>query len=278
MLSEQHILDTIHAQLDDMFPAERRVAEYILDHPENAAQISITELADLSGTSDATVIRMCKRLGYKGFYQMKICLSSELGYIHLMGQQQKPSAFMSDSEVLRLLARNIIAMEDNLHPDILSSVVELLSKSQHVYVIAAGNSIPCAMDFAFRLCRVGIRTTCNTVVENTLNEISLGHKQETLVVFSHSGSSKQVLRAMELAKSREMSTVILTHSSRNSAALMADYCILTYPVTPLFHHYGVASHLFENVISDLLLYRIICNANREDAPDQVEMLLSEFKL
>lgn len=278
MLSEQHILDTIHAQLDDMFPAERKVAEYILNHPENAAQISITELADLSGTSDATVIRMCKRLGYKGFYQMKICLSSELGYIHLMGQQQKPSDSMSDSEVLRLLARNIIAMEDNCHPDTLASIVNLLLNSQHVYVIAAGNSIPCAMDFAFRLCRIGIQTSCNTVIENTLNEISLGHEHETLVVFSHSGSSKQVLRAMELAKSREMATVLFTHSSKNSAALMADHSILTYPVTPLFHHYGVASHLFENVIIDLLLYRIICRANRGEMPDQVEMLLSEFKL
>ena len=278
MLSEQHILDTIHVQLDDMFPAERKVAEYILEHPENAAQISVTELADLSGTSDATVIRMCKRLGYKGFYQMKICLSSELGYIHLMGQKQMPSDSMSDSEVLRLLARNVIAMEDNCHPVTLTSIVNLLQSSQHVYVIAAGNSIPCAMDFAFRLCRIGIRTTCNTVIENTLNEISLGHEHETLVVFSHSGSSKQVLRAMELAKSQGMATVLFTHSSKNSAALMADYFILTYPATPLFHHYGIASHLFENVIIDLLLYRIMCNANKEEKPDEVEMLLSEFKL
>ncbi len=278
MLSEQHILDTIQAQLDDMFPAERKVAEYILEHPENAAQISITELADLSGTSDATVIRMCKRLGYKGFYQMKICLSSELGYIHLMGQKQMPSDSMSDSEVLRLLARNIIAMEDNCHPDTLTAIVNLLQDSQHVYVIAAGNSIPCAMDFAFRLCRIGIRTTCNTVIENTLNEISLGHEHETLVVFSHSGSSKQVLRAMELARSQGMATVLFTHSSKNSAALMADYFILTYPVTPLFHHYGIASHLFENAIIDLLLYRIVCKANKGEMPDEVEMLLSEFKL
>lgn len=278
MLSEQHILDAIRSQLGDMFPAERKVAEYILDHPEDAAQISVTELADLSGTSDATVIRMCKRLGYKGFYQMKLCLSSELGYIHLMGQQQTPTDSMSDAEVLRLLARNIISMEDNCRPDTLSTIADTLLHSERVYAVAAGNSIPCAMDFAFRLCRIGIRTTCNPVIETTLNDISLGHEHETLVVFSHSGSSKQVLSAMELARSRGITTVLFTHSSKNSAALMADYSILTYPQAPLFHHYGIASHLFENVIIDLLLYRIISSANHREVSDQVEMLLSEFKL
>jgi DNA-binding MurR/RpiR family transcriptional regulator len=278
MLAEQHILDTIRNQLEDMFPAERKAAEYILNHPENAAQISVTELADLSGTSDATVIRMCKRLGFTGFYQMKICLSSELGYIHLLGQRQQRSDSMNDSEVLRLYARDIIAMEDNFHPGTLDAVASVLLKSRQVFMIAAGNSIPCAMDFAFRLTRLGIRAKCNSVIEQTLNDLALGQEGEVLVVFSHSGSSKQVLRAMELARSRRVTTVILTHSSRNSAALVADYCILSYPVTPLFHNYGIASHLFENVIVDLLLYRIVNSAGQPDVPDQVELLLSEFKI
>jgi hypothetical protein len=59
---------------------------------------------------------------------------------------------------------------------------------------------------------------------------------------------------------------------------MADYCILSYPVTPLFHNYGIATHLFENVIIDLLLYRIVNSAGQPDVPDQVELLLSEFKI
>lgn len=278
MLSEQHILDTIRAQLDDMFPAERKVAEYILNNPENAAQISITELADLSGSSDATVIRMCKRLGFTGFYQMKICLSSELGYIHLMGHQQVPSDSMSNSEVLRLLARNIIALEDTINNSTVASVVDLLRKSTHVYTIAAGNSIPCAIDFAFRLSRLGIQASCNAIIEHALNEISLGHAGETLVVFSHSGSSRQVVRALELARERQLHTVVLTHSAKNPAALMSDYCIMTYPVTPLFHHYGIASHLFESAMIDLLLYRIFCSADQQNLTNQLELILSESKL
>lgn len=277
MLSEQRILDTIRTQLDDMFPAERKVADYILEHPQETAHLSVTELADLSGTSDATVIRMCKRLGFKGFYQLKICLSSELGYIQLMGTQTR-SDRMDISEILRLLARNIIAMEQNLNPDTLTRVAGLLQNSRQVYVAAAGNSIPCAMDFSFRLSRVGIPSVCTTILEHTLNNISLGQPGDTLVIFSHSGSSRQVLQTMELAKSRSLDTVVFTHSARNAASLMANHSILTCPETPLFSSYGIASHLFDNVVVDLLLYLITNNRNRQDSSNQVEMLLSEFKL
>lgn len=278
MLSDQNILDMIRTQLDDMFPAERKVAEYILHHPEESAQLCITELAELSGSSDATIIRTCKRLGFTGFYQMKLRLASDLGYIQLLGRNQNTRGQMSIPEVFRTLARNIITMEQNINPEVIEKVVDLLLNSRHVYLTAAGNSIPSAMDFGFRLSRLGIRTSCNPVIENMLNDISLGREGETLVVVSHSGSSKQVLAAMELARKQKMRSILLTHSHRNSAAMLADYCILTHPVSPLFHNYGIASHLFDNVVTDLILYLITCHQSSPSAPDQVEMVLSEFKL
>lgn len=278
MLSEQNLFEMIRAQLDDMFPAERKAAEYILAHPEESAQLSITELAEHSGSSDATIIRTCKRLGFTGFYQMKLRLASDLGYIQLLGQQPQTSGRMDIPEIFKTLARSTIGMENNIDPQKISAVVNLLKNSRHVYLAAAGNSIPCAMDFSFRLARLGIRTSCNPVVENMLNDIALGQKDELVVVISHSGSSKHVLAAMELAKDREMNSVILTHSSGNSAAQLADYCILTQPSAPLFHNYGIASHLFDNVIIDLLLYLLSCSIHEQTAPDQMEMVLSEFKI
>ena len=275
---EQHILDSIRSQLPDMFPAERKAAEFILANPEKASQISVTELADLSDSSDATVIRMCKRLGFTGFYQLKLALASELGYIQLMGQQTKPGGYMDCGETLRLITRNIISMERNLDQEMLDEVVTRVLESRIVYVIAAGNSIPSAMDFSFRLNRIGIPAVCNVVIENTLNSLALAREDDLLFAVSHSGSSKQVIRSIELARSRGMHSVILTHSTKNSAALLADYRILSYPSTPLFQNYGIASHLFDNVVVDLLLYMIACRQNRRDIPDEVEMILSEFKV
>ena len=84
---EQQVLANIKLQIEGMYLAERKVAEYILEEPQNTIRLNVTELAEASGVSDATVIRMCKKLGYTGFYQMKICLAEELGRNQMTGYQ-----------------------------------------------------------------------------------------------------------------------------------------------------------------------------------------------
>ena len=278
MPGKDHVLDLIRSHLDEMFPAERKAAEYILEHPENTSRINITELAELSGSSDATVIRMCKRLGFTGFYQMKLTLSTELGYIQLLGNEPDAKEVMDLAQLTKLFARNMIGLQQTLDPHILSKCVDVIRNSRRVYFLASGNSIPAAMDFSFRLSRIGIRTLCSPVIETVLNEINLGTPEECLVVLSHSGSSRQVIQGMGLAKNRGMQVIALTHSSRSSAAEAADYYLLTYPAVPLFSHYGIASHLFDHAVIDMLLYLTAHRLNRRDVPDQMEFLYSEYKL
>lgn len=277
MVSEHHVLDRLRSLLDEMFPAERKVAEFILNYPEKVTQINITDLAEQSGTSDATVIRMCKRLGCKGFYQLKLQLSSELGFIQLLGQTQQADGALSFSEIFRMIARSVIEMEQNINTELLEQAAEVVLNSRRIYVLAAGNSIPTAMDLTYRLSRLGIRSTCSTIIESILNDLALGSADETLIVISHSGASKPVLAGMELARNRGMKTILFTRSCRSDAELMSDYCIPTRPVTPLFYDFGMESHLFDNIAIDLLLYLILSRTKRAETEDAVEMFLSDFK-
>ncbi|HEY5583170.1 MAG TPA: hypothetical protein VIK78_01610 [Ruminiclostridium sp.] len=79
MINGKSVLENINDSYDLLFTAEKKVADYILKNAEHVVSANVSELADLSGASDATVIRMCKRIGYEGFYQMKIKLSHDLG-------------------------------------------------------------------------------------------------------------------------------------------------------------------------------------------------------
>ena len=68
------LLIQIRSRRSSLTSAEVRVADYILDHPEDVLQCSVSELAANSGTSDATVIRAIRRLGLPGFNEMKVQL------------------------------------------------------------------------------------------------------------------------------------------------------------------------------------------------------------
>lgn len=58
--------------------AESAAAQYILDHLEEIADLNIGEIADQSHTSNATIIRLCRRLGTKGYRDFRISLLREI--------------------------------------------------------------------------------------------------------------------------------------------------------------------------------------------------------
>ncbi len=79
VINEKTVIETIRDNYQQIFSAEKKVADFILENPEKAVNANVSELAIFSGVSDATVIRLCKHIGYQGYYQLKICLSRDLG-------------------------------------------------------------------------------------------------------------------------------------------------------------------------------------------------------
>ena len=63
---------------DPFFEAEKKIADYILEHKSEIIDMTVAELALASGTSDATVSRFCRRCGFNGFHHLKITLAKEV--------------------------------------------------------------------------------------------------------------------------------------------------------------------------------------------------------
>ena len=61
---------------DSLAPAERRVAELLLDLGPEATLLSAAALAEQLGTSDATVVRTAKSLGYTGLAELRRALAA----------------------------------------------------------------------------------------------------------------------------------------------------------------------------------------------------------
>ena len=261
-----------------MFAAEKKVADFILSNPERVVATNVSELAELSGASDATVIRMCKRAGYEGYYQVKIKLSHDLGkdtMIKLQKGNQQPE---NVNDVFQVIISNLLHTAKQLDMQLILDCVKLIKNSQTVYVVATGNTIPIAMDMAFRLGRFGIRTMSSVIAEYVLGNIGLATSQDLVISITHSGSSKQVMQALELAKNRNIKTITITDCPRSPVAQVSDYILCTMVSNPIFHDYGPTSHIYEMAIIDTLLY-FIANGNAlQGNIDQVELLFSEYKL
>lgn len=281
MIFEYSVLENIRQNYEEIFSAERKVADYILRDPEHTVRINVSELAEVSGASDATVIRLCKHLGYKGFYQMKLQLAHDLGRDQLISGNIQSGDSGNWEDVLKEVAANLIQTKNNINGEALVKCVDWILKCETVHLVAIGNSIPSTLDLAFRLGRLGIRSTSSSISEQQINSVDLGSKEDIVIGVSHSGSSKQVLLAFEMAKKRGMKTIAITDLLRTPVEKEADITLSTGIEYSSVYIFGAASHVFITAILDILIYQIDRAkrvAEKNALTDDVEYLLSETKL
>lgn len=280
VIDGKSVLENINDNYELLFTAEKKVAHYILNNAERAVTTNVSELADLSGASDATVIRMCKRIGYEGFYQMKIKLSHDLGkgsLVKLQSGNQRPENI---KDIFQLIVSNLLDIEKKQNIELIMDCVNLIKNSKVVHIIASGNTIPVAMDMSFRLAKLGIRATNDIISEYSINNISLATSEDLVIAITHSGGSRYVIRALELAKEREIKTIVITESERSPAASVADFLLCATVTKPIFeeHEYGLTSQIYVMAIIDTILYFIAKGDTVQKNNDQVELLFSEFKV
>ena len=97
--AEKTVLESIDEFYEQLFSAERKVADCIRKNPDQAIMMNVSELASASGASEATVVRMCKHIGYQGYYQMRLVLAGDMArsartvsYTHLVHRLWKPGS------------------------------------------------------------------------------------------------------------------------------------------------------------------------------------------
>lgn len=276
MDNNKSVLENIKENYTRMFTAEKKVADYILGNPEKAVMTNVSELAELSGASDATVIRMSKRVGYEGYYQMKIKLSHDLGKDRMLQLQTGNQQPETVKDVFQVIVSNMIHTAECLDTELIQKCVDLIKGSRTVYVIATGNTTPVAMDMAFRLGRFGIHAVSSVIPEYFLGYIGLADEMDLVIGITHSGSSKNVIQALELARERGMKTIAITDAAKSPVARVSDYILCTSVSNPIFHDYGPTSHVYELAVIDTILYFIAHKDGQQ--VDKVELILSEYKV
>lgn len=272
------VLERIEKHYRQMFPAEKKVADYIRENSQQVVDMNIGELAEQSSTSEATIIRICKRLGYKGFHQLKISLAKEGTQRQLIcyhGDQDDPETVQY---ILQETAENVVNLSKYLNMSSVIACATLIREANIVHVVATGNTSPVAQDFAFRLGRLGVRTNCSFVPEYCLGNINMGVSQDVVVAISHSGSSISVLQAAELAKRKDMKVIAITDVLQSAIAKLAAVTIATPVRNNLYRGFGAASNVHTLVVLDVLLY-FVGNLERTTKEiDDLELMLAEYKL
>ena len=236
---EKSVLDIICASLDSFFESERKIGTYIIQHTAEVVDMTVGELAQACGVSDASVSRFCKKINMKGFHHLKITLAKEISEKGI--EEEEVSNHISVNDIAQSL-KNIIANKvteitqtvSMMDAKQLSEILNKLNMARTVQFFAVGNTIPVAIDGAFKLNQIGIPAVSGTIWETQIGYTYNMTAEDVVIAISNSGESTAVLRALEAAKSAGATTLSITNSEKSSAAQLSDYHITTATREKLF--------------------------------------------
>ena len=238
MNQSQSVLDCITVLYDQLFDAEKKIAKFILNNPKKVVDMTVSELAEISDVSIASVSRFCRKVGLKGFAQLKISLAQELVDTHKSGEVSNDISVDNIPQSLQnILANKITELKQTvnlINTDEFREILEGIRDSSRVQVIAIGNTIPVAIDAAFKFNELGIPTTAGTIWETQLSySFTLG-KGDVLIAISNSGESDKVLEAVKIANNNKAMTIGITNSPHSAIGEEVQYHITTATREKLF--------------------------------------------
>lgn len=277
-MGEGSVINMLQKCYGEFSPMEKKTANYILRYPDLVVEYTVKDLAKASDVSEATVVRMCKHAGYKGYWALRTMLARNMGTL----KKEKKGNVDSDNaigEFFQVYAKMIQTLGSKISIEAMKGSAKILDTCKQVYIIAAGDTGTVAKHLSFRLGRAGIMAIYNELADYYLNTINLADKGDALLAISKSGITKTVLQGVELAKKKGLPIIAITEYENSALGELADYVLLCKGDFGRFDYYKNYSNLNVTAVVEALI-GLLENRDKiiEKEMDTIELMLSEAKL
>jgi DNA-binding MurR/RpiR family transcriptional regulator len=253
--SKTSVLVRLSAIEADLRESERKIGDYLLHHAPELVHLSITELADATNTSEATVIRFAQRLGYPGFSALKIALALELRD----SASPLPGDVTPDDDIgtikRKVLDTSLGGLRDTadlLGEAALLRAVEALDSAHRVEAYGVGSSAAVAHDAYAQLVQIGIPIVAVTDPHlQVLSAVQL-EPGDVVLAISESGSTRDTLEAVEAAREAGATCICLTRHARSPITRVADIVLLAAARPMMLEGFQLVDRLAQLLVIDIL--------------------------
>lgn len=254
-------LEIIKTKIQFLLPSlskgERITAEYMADNLEKISELELLAISDEIGVSQATIIRLCKRIGYKGFLEMKKS-------VRAAKYESEPDSVSESANEFRQLMQQVIDQNGEIMRKAYALVtgeygraVEALMSGNMIHMFGNGDAIiPCEL-LHIKLMKIGI--PCCVVNDQDLQLFGASSMKEgdVALAVSHTGRSKSIVEAMKKAKERGACTIAITGAARSP---LLKYCDIVLSTGSIEDHTGgdiIARRIAEQTIMETLYLKIM---------------------
>ncbi len=250
------IVRTIQEQLNALTEAEQKVANFVIKYTRDVLNLTVSDLASRCNASEATVVRFCKSLGYKGYQDFKINLAK-----YIINPQQIILEDLNINDTLPVVKSKVFHSRIQVLSDTLAvlndnefeKAVQAMTVAKRIELYGAGASAYVALNLKHQFLKIGVKCGADLDADTQAMSASLLGPDDVAIGISHTGGSKQTISCLELAKNVGATTIAVTNKAKSSILKFSDIVLFTAAKETIYKSEGFASRIAEITVLDALL-------------------------
>jgi DNA-binding MurR/RpiR family transcriptional regulator len=234
----------IRARFDEFSRSQKDVAQYIVDHLDEAAFQTAEELARRASTSSSTVVRFSQALGFEGFPELQQAARDEYrrrppGAINGDAHGTTTPLFSLDhTEFEAALAADHVNVEDTAHKlsrSDVESAVDAIVSAEKVLIAGTDQMAFFASYLRHLLMLLDLRAEIvASPSQEALGRLSRIDDQTLVIGLSAGRPHPLITRTMKLARHRKAPTLAITDATLSEVARLARIRLYYSSNTPAF--------------------------------------------
>jgi DNA-binding MurR/RpiR family transcriptional regulator len=256
--SQQTLNQPCRLRLQGSWPAlpatQKKLAEYLLANLATASDLSITELGVAAGVSEGTVVKLARRLGYRGYQELRLALAQEA----VIGVSLLPDD--GDDLVRQVFRSNITSLEatlERLDPGEVGRATEALNDADQIEFFGCGTSALIAAEASYKFTKLGRKASAVADTHIQAMRATLLRQGDVAFGISHSGRSYETIRCLQIARETGATTICLTNYTNPPILRAADIQLVTASYDTSFHSEPMASIVSQLSIIQALFLAVL---------------------
>ncbi|XXN66453.1 MurR/RpiR family transcriptional regulator (plasmid) [Enterobacter ludwigii] len=222
MTDNENILLHLRQGLPGYSPTLQKLGDFILTDPQKVLYLTITELARETDTSEASVTRLCRHLSCKGYTEFKMALALDV-------QHNQPAAIASGDSIDMLVEETVQALRDTgkfINREVLQHAVEALHQAKSIQIYGVAASAITGEYLHYRLLRLGKSAQLFGDMHRAAMNASTLKEGDLVIAISASGSTKDVMHVVKVAKKQNARVLMLSNTLRSPMGSLADMLLV----------------------------------------------------
>jgi len=229
-LKTPKLLIEIRSKYPEMNPAMKQISNFMLENYDRSVYMSLSEIAQQSKVSDASVTRFIRKLGFKNFKSFQVELAKSL-----LSDEEKKSVYggvVAGDNVHTICEKvfhsNMQILQDTfniLDYKLIDKISELILKARKVLFWGEGRSFITAKSGQLRLYRLGIICTSSSDPHEQAVESCMVGPNDIVFGISNYGRSDSVIRNITRARGNGAKTVGITSVQNSPLTKCVDFIL-----------------------------------------------------